>query len=532
MDRRTCPGQVTVFLSLVLILVLSLVFTCLESARAEAVRMRFRLAQRLSTESVFAQYDKELWDTFGLLYCFAEGGEASIASEAAVYMEKNASAKGPAALAGTDWMRYTPGETGVISAVRATEQHGAVFRRSVSDYMKHAGLWEAVIAWMKDSGLTGDDGAPTDIAETLGEATEPDLEGLLQQTEELESGVGSAAEDLTLALQAQREEQEMQEAAAPEGQEMQETAAEQPAVPGPALTEEELEQRKSAVAQFASTVRSWIRDGLLSVVIDDVDSVSDTELDTAELPSGLSAPEKDQAHCSTAELTAADDLMMVEYIVRKLDCYTTEGGHGCEAEYVLSGKRSMRDSLASVVKKLIGIRLAADLASLAADPEKTAEAMELGSYLTAWTLNPALMELAGALVVTVWALAEAICDVRALLRGGRLPLIKTSAEWMTSLEHLGEQAERISDRGFPYETYLRILLLVTGREKLAYRTMDMIQVRVRQTEPSFRMDRCIYGAKLSYTGSGRGFFPCLPGAAEYELSGECGFSYGGVLEYI
>ena len=90
MDKRGCSGQVTIFLSLVLILVMSIIFTCLESARSQALRMRFAVVTRLATESVFAAYDRELWEQFGLLYCETDDTAGlGMSLDAYSYMHKN-----------------------------------------------------------------------------------------------------------------------------------------------------------------------------------------------------------------------------------------------------------------------------------------------------------------------------------------------------------------------------------------------------------------------------------------------------------
>ena len=53
-------GYITVFLSLSLTLILSLVFTVIEGARISAIRMKFECVTDIGMNSVLAEYHREL----------------------------------------------------------------------------------------------------------------------------------------------------------------------------------------------------------------------------------------------------------------------------------------------------------------------------------------------------------------------------------------------------------------------------------------------------------------------------------------
>ena len=110
-----------------------------------------------------------------------------------------------------------------------------------------------------------------------------------------------------------------------------------------------------------------------------------------------------------------------------------------------------------------------------------------------------------AALVLCWSFAESILDLRELLHGGKVPLIKNSGDWQLSLENLPELLEgldtrrRSSEDGISYEDYLQILLLSQSREEKLMRGMDMIElsVRSRTGQDSFRLDFCIEAIEAS-----------------------------------
>ena len=82
-------------------------------------------------------------------------------------------------------------------------------------------------------------------------------------------------------------------------------------------------------------------------------------------------------------------------------------------------------------------------------------------------------------ILAAWAYAESVSDVRILLDGGHVSLIKTEAQWRTSLEHVGDclnaSADETSREGLGYESYLQILLWTVSEEKITMRAMNLIE---------------------------------------------------------
>ncbi|HIV16828.1 MAG TPA: hypothetical protein IAB17_02435, partial [Candidatus Alectryocaccobium stercorigallinarum] len=86
-------GSITVFLSLILCVILSLIFACISSARISAGRAALSCAMEEGMFSLFSNYDKGLYEEYGLM--FLDGGYGtsefymgSIVDEAMEYTDK------------------------------------------------------------------------------------------------------------------------------------------------------------------------------------------------------------------------------------------------------------------------------------------------------------------------------------------------------------------------------------------------------------------------------------------------------------
>ena len=68
-------GQVTIFISLVMMCVFALFFALLESARTAGARWYLQTAASSALDSVFSQYHRQLWDSYRLLFAEYENGK-------------------------------------------------------------------------------------------------------------------------------------------------------------------------------------------------------------------------------------------------------------------------------------------------------------------------------------------------------------------------------------------------------------------------------------------------------------------------
>ena len=150
--------------------------------------------------------------------------------------------------------------------------------------------------------------------------------------------------------------------------------------------------------------------------------------------------------------------------------------------------------------------------------EKQVLIRKAAALAVGWTGNAGLCELVSELLSAAWSLAEGMSDVRILLDGGYVPLLKEEADWQLSLEKAAggwKKSNRMNgcdrERGNSYEDYLRICLYYQPADRLSYRAMDVIQWNIRRLDGSFRMDACAVTGTLSVTAAYRPLFSPLYG---------------------
>jgi len=175
-----------------------------------------------------------------------------------------------------------------------------------------------------------------------------------------------------------------------------------------------------------------------------------------------------------------------------------------EQEYLVEGKTSDLDNLASVVSRIVLMRTALDFVSIIGDKEKRTEAQLVATALVGFTGLPILIGVIQALILIVWAYGEALLDTCALLKGMEIPILKKKVELQLPelflinqvyLEQKVTQIVKTKELSLSYQDYLSMFLLLTNKEKLAYRSMDLIQenIRLRYQVDSFRIKQCLFG---------------------------------------
>ena len=75
MNTKRVKGQVTIFISMVMMCVFALLCGLLESARTAGARWYLQTASSSALDSVFSQYHRQLWDSYRLLFVEYEDEE-------------------------------------------------------------------------------------------------------------------------------------------------------------------------------------------------------------------------------------------------------------------------------------------------------------------------------------------------------------------------------------------------------------------------------------------------------------------------
>lgn len=256
-------------------------------------------------------------------------------------------------------------------------------------------------------------------------------------------------------------------------------------------------------------VSSMYQDGFLKLVVPEGKEISNRASELEEVPS-----HRDMKPETVRTVNFLDHLLIDEYCGMHFKNFLeeeeqqeagqqeTETILAYEMEYFLGGKESDRENLSDAVHRLLAVREGMNLVHILTDPQKRAEARGLAMTITGvGALTPLLM-ITTFFVMSVWALGESLMDVRGLLAGKKIPLLKVKTDWQLELEQLLSMGKEHvvgtgeCDTGLSYLSWLKILLFMSNIVLQEFRMMDLIQMNLRQGQDSFRMRRCVYQIRI------------------------------------
>ncbi|QNM04562.1 DUF5702 domain-containing protein [Qiania dongpingensis] len=283
---------------------------------------------------------------------------------------------------------------------------------------------------------------------------------------------------------------------------------------------------KREESSLLKAVKDWKDQGILALVLDGTVTVSEAHLKESVYPSKLSSFEE-QSEGGAVEAafkkgTAA--LYMTEHFgtFRETE---EDSVLSYEMEYIVGKYDNDKENLTAAVEKLIGLRSGMNFMYLLQDREKSLEAEALAAALVGFTGVYPLIRLTAKLLLAAWALAEAVNDVRRLIKGDEVPLIKNSSDWNLSLTGAGEslraegqivqnrtQEERTRGQQdfWTYEKYLQLLFLLGKTERQGFRAMDLMEANLRQKDSGFFMENCVYHISVETTFQAEARFTQIP----------------------
>ncbi len=268
---------------------------------------------------------------------------------------------------------------------------------------------------------------------------------------------------------------------------------------------------------FLETVKNIAGSGLLGLVLPEGASASDQLLELTGAPSRDALQEEPEGWKGGVE-HLLDRLLVCEYDVRFFNCFARESSKegGYELEYILYGNEREKDNLAAAAASILLLREGMNLLHIMSDAGKRQEARTLAATIAGGTGLLPLVAVLTFFVLAGWALGEAVVDVRRLLEGGSVPLIKTAQDWRLGLQGLldmgktkgipGEIGQGSSEKGLDYRGYLRVLLFGGYGDTTVYRMMDMMQMNLRREEKEFLMADCACAVDMELTVWGKHVF--------------------------
>lgn len=449
-------AYLTIYLTLCLTLLLSLYLVMIDGARRNGAGLEALCAAEAGIQSILAEYHRELLEQYNLFaidstYGSSTAGVGNTGEHLRRYIEKNLSMED---FLLSDYLyRDFFGlelESAKLPGVSfLTDGGGAVFRRRAAEAVKDdigLHLLEEIQGWLRVIEVNGLD--TSDI-----EAAKRQIDG---QIEEYNGAEVRISEDESVCVEIEN----------PTGS---------------------LEAKRSM--------------GILRLVLEDQETVSNRRINGEVLVK--SRMEKGIVNRGNLEAEKADDLinrfLFQEYLLRYMGHYGQEDPEAAlcyQLEYLIAGNDADADNLKSVANRICAIREAANVLFLFHDQEKYLEIQAAAILICGSIGLPILIPLVEFAILMGWAFAESVYDVKSLLAGGKIPLLKDASSWHYSLEAAlsGElQDDTNGGDGLSYSDYLRVLMMLTGLDTLTQRAMSLVEANLRKTpgNAGFRLDACI-----------------------------------------
>lgn len=431
-------GQITVWLSLSFLVFLSLYLVCLQSVQKQFARSRAEQAVEMGMFSLFSEFEPHLLEDYDLFYLDTSFQTGSERTDE---------------VCGHLWQfignNLLPNlelqGVNVKNLVRATDGQGAVFYRQAIRVMK----------------------------EKTGAALAEDW--LLQESrqKEYEENSRKFQEDLDTYSGSVRDYDDEED-------------------------------------EVASEAYEW--DGLaksftLSMAIPDTFTLSGKAVNLKEAPSHRTLS-------SGAGVSAGNEGGLVEkqwfisylcgYFKNAQDMLPLEARDGYldyQMEYVLCGKASDRENLEQVVQQLLLVREGVNYLFLLTHSDYSSQAELLSILLAGRTGSESLVRSVKHLILLGWAYGESLVEVRQLLKGYELSVMKTEDDWQVSLPGLlaligspGRYDEQSPvQKGISYELCLRGFLTLQSPDMLAMRSLDVIEGELQKKEgcEKIHLDHCV-----------------------------------------
>lgn len=463
------PGYMTVYLVLVMGILLSMIMAVITAARISTIRLHIECCADMALDSALAEYHREMLKQYELFFIdtsYGTGDPSYHRTEEHIfdYMERNlrpqeefAVLSGAKDITGLLTQSVTLQQAGI-----ATDEEGSVLKYHVVEYMKDTNgisLAEELLGFGRDTEKwQGHDmEAEWDAAE---EAMKEEI--LHKKKLEDEDWDGEIPETPSDAVQATRGEGILGVAA---------------------------QGMKISGASISGESRPSVRN--------------------LNQGTGLSA-DKDKADGLLA------NGLLYAYILEKCGYFGQEKENSAlayQVEYILQQETQDQENLKKTLRELLLIREAANAAFLFGSALRS-EA-ELAAKLIAGIVGlPEMADTIATVILFAWAYAESVKDIRILLKGDKVPIMKTDGTWNTPFSQLLTYRMHLDSysspqSGLSYRDYLGALLFCHGSKDAVKGLADIMESDIRLTPGNgqFRIDGLIDGMEAcigvvsGYTGS-------------------------------
>ncbi|MCR5701177.1 MAG: DUF5702 domain-containing protein [Lachnospiraceae bacterium] len=440
-------GQTTVFYSLIIGVLLVLTFTALEVVRIYCGRVKIRAVLHSARTSIMADYNRDLFERYHLLFMdptYGTGSDAMVEEKFADYVIASLDAD-------KEVYSCSLKDVALVSKKTIMDDHMKLLKKQITEY------------------------------ETK--------EGLIKKATELPQNVMDNSKEVSEASDTTKRNATV----IPEDNNVSEEEK-----------EEHFEKNEEQVDDPRDVLKSNLSLGVLALVLPEGTTVSKDPQDFSNSPSSEYKEEvkedKDASFSDVGKMTEALDdiakessgkglgmtskLAFASYV---LDHFSYQGKEmegsdmKCETEYILKGKDNDYANLEAVLNEIIWTRMPVNYLCIMQDEAKQGEALTLATAICTATGTMPMVEIVKYLLMGCWSYGESISEVRALMHGEKLPYVKTPDKWRTDLKTLCDGNGIKEETGMAYKDYLYLMLLRKESKDVTYaRMLDVIEKNLKQ----------------------------------------------------
>ena len=432
---------------LALVLVASFLFCLLEAARIKSIHFIAGEQTKLAVINTFAEYYQELWEEYRVLGRNLSSLESDIIKEASSGNKEEQ----------MSLLNFSVNQVCDLRYTLLTDKNGQLFIKGISNYMQNNALYENV--------------------QSLYSAYEA-IKGLLENKDMDVENIDNALkvlEDSNFNSDAEKEVEKEH-----------------------TNLSNEVMLKKNPLEE----IKKLQKKGILQLVLKEPDSVSEKELEATNIVSKRS--KKKGTLEDDANINWMDTILFQQYLLQYFGYYGAEKEDRAlsyELEYFIGKKQNDTANLKATVNKILLTRQAVNMMYLLSDAQKVAIARSVALGFVAVGVPPSVIEVLKTGILTAWAYAESILDLRALLAGKKIPLIKSSHSWTLEIDKIanigtGFQMAKESKNGISYQNYLRVLLFFEQEEDLAFHAMDVMEACIRKKDADFWIDNMVIGTQI------------------------------------
>ena len=515
MYPQSIKGSITIFMSMMLMLVASLLFTLLEGSRYLMLGMEAVLSSQSVTQSMFAEYHVPAYDNYHLFLLDSGYGTGELRlSELHARMQQLAQENLNPTVKG--WGRYShflqmdAAQASVVQYQLATDQHAGALLEQMTQVMKKELAADFIDQTVKK--LTG-----VQESSEQGKKADHYLDGALDAIEQAKE----AEQQDALAAQSLSKMRSLKLNSVSNTHILQTETAEE--------VENPMEDIKSAKSSPLLMQVLTNEKGISAKQIAKEDAVEKRALNTGNYENAGSHG-------------LADKMLIVQYLKKYTSNYLTEISmpHALryEQEYILFGKYTDEDNLKKMASRLLLIREGINFAYLMTDSAKKEEALAMAAAIAAATGIPGAVKAIQMGILASWAYAESIAELRTLFLGGKIAAVKSAADWNVSLSEAAAvpfqtsiKAKEVKN-GLDYNDYLLGFLAVESLEKIGDRFSNVLEknMRLYAGYEQGKLDCMITAMEANYVYQAQQVFLTFVTIARlskkgYQYEETCQFSY-------